>query len=172
MNFDEKFKALWVALIAVAIIAITGLFTPAGSSVMQTVGAVTGVTNYDNLGVLSLKVGSGCNNGNTYSGCTGTKVSKMLRGTCNVTQNVPGSFVASSTALFFCTVTGVASGDNVFVSLPVGAGTPASQGQGFHVVSAFATTSNQIGMILSNDIGAATSSFAQATTSVAYWIVD
>jgi hypothetical protein len=97
-------------------------------------------------------------------------------GTCNLAQRVAGSFVASSTAQFFCAVSGVASGDTVRVSLPIGAGTNAygasSLGEGFSVISSVATSSNFILVTLRNGTGAATSSFVQATTSVSYFVVS
>ncbi len=168
---------VWVALIAVAIIAIGGYFSPHGAAPTvqdntQLAGSIDGPTTYGILGTGQIKVGSGCANGFKYSGCTGTAVNKILQGTCNITQNSPGSFAASTTALFFCPVTGAVANDNVDVVLPAGAGTPATPGEGFHVVSSFATTSNQIGIILSNDSGAATTTFKQATTGISYFITD
>jgi len=166
-------QKVWVALIAVAIIAIIGCFTPVGqTAVQQVAGDIGSATNYTKLGVAQLKIGSGCDSEFKYSGCTGTAVNKLLQGTCNLSQNVSSSFAASTTQLFLCTATGVASGDNADVTLPQGAGLPATPGGGFHVVSAFATTSNVLGVILSNESGAATSSFKQATTSVSYLITD
>ncbi len=68
-------RNLWVAMIAVAIMAIIGWFTPVGQTVVQQVedkaGSVSGVTNFSKLGVTELKVGSGCGDGFTYAGCTG-----------------------------------------------------------------------------------------------------
>lgn len=64
-------QKVWVALIAVAIMAIIGWFTPAGQLVAEKAGAISGVTNFSKLGVTELKVGSGCGDGFTYAGCTG-----------------------------------------------------------------------------------------------------
>lgn len=139
-------------------------------------GAVTGVSNYDKIGAMQLKVGTGCNSSTGYSGCTGSAVSKVLFGTCNASQKTPGSLAASTTGQFYCAVTGAASGDVVYVTLPVGAGTNAdgsgSLAQGFSVVSANATSTGYIQFSIANNTGAATSSFRQATTSVSYIVID
>lgn len=82
-------KNLWVALIAVGIIAIAGLFTGGGRATIA--GAVSGVTNFSKLGVTELKVGSGCGDGFTYSGCTGLVI--------NATSGLVNSLVSSFTAL-------------------------------------------------------------------------
>jgi hypothetical protein len=96
-------------------------------------------------------------------------VAEILTGTCNLTGTVAGvQLLATSTGQFFCTVTGVAANDKVFVSLTNG---HASVWGGFVVVDAFATTTNRIGVTLLNDTGVATSSYILATTSVQYWIV-
>jgi hypothetical protein len=109
-------------------------------------------------------------------GSSGTAHSKFISGTCNATQKSPGSHAATTSMQYYCAVTGAASGDKVFVSLPVGAGAnadgAASLFGGFTVVSANATSSNFIQFAIFNGTGAASTSFAQATTSVAYWIGD
>lgn len=161
-----------MALIAVAIIAIVALFTPNASNNVQVAGNIDGPTTYGKLGTEQLKVGSGCASGFKYGSCTGTSVNKILQGTCNISQMSPGSFAASTTAVFFCAVTGIVANDFSDVTLPSGAGTPATPGEGFHVVSAFATTTNILAITLSNDSGAATSSFRQATTAISYFITD
>jgi hypothetical protein len=108
-------------------------------------------------------------------GSSGTAHTKFISGTCNPTFS-GASLGATSTGQFFCAVTGAASGDKVLVALPAGAGAHA-QGSGslyggFLVSGTYATTSNVIGFNIYNGTGAATTSFAQATTSVQYWIAD
>jgi hypothetical protein len=92
---------------------------------------------------------------------------------CNLSTGA--SFAASTTQQFYCTVPGVASGDLVMADLPVGAGVNGSGAgsiyDGFIVVAAYATTTNQVGVTLLNQTGAATSSYAQATTSVEIRVV-
>lgn len=165
-----------MTLVAVAVVAILAglglrLFSPAPQA-----GQVSGVTNYSKLGAIQLKVGSGCGDGFTYAGCTGTALNKFLQGTCNAVQQTVGAFAATSTAQFYCAVPGVVAGDNVHVSLPPGAGANAfgsgSLFGGFELVSANATSTGFIMFSILNLTGAATSSFVQATTSVAYLVTD
>lgn len=154
-----------VALVAIVLLVLIGLNS--GGSNTNILG---GTTNYDAVEAASLGIGSGC--ADEMSTCTGTLVTQILEGTCNPTQNAAGSHAASSSMEYFCAVTGVESGDRIFISLPAGAGANASGAGsiygGFLVNGAFATTSDKIGMSIYNATGAATSSFPQATTSVMY----
>lgn len=160
-------KSLTVGLIAVAIIAIGGYFFPQIQSLVGSVG-----TRFPN----GLAVGTTATvtQNKITIGNSGTALGNVLFGTCNAQQKSTGSFAATTSAQFYCAVTGAASGDNVQVMLPAGAGTnadgAASITGGFVVVSASATSSNFIQFTLDNFTGAATSSFAQATTSVQYTI--
>lgn len=162
-----KTTSLWVALIAVAIIAIVGLFTPAAQQISQFVG---GITNYDSVETAGLAVGSGCDN--EGSTCTGTTVTQVLEGTCNPTQAAKGSHAATTSLQFFCAVSGVVAGDRVTVIPPVGAGANISGAGsiygGFVVNGAYATSSDFIGFNVLNLTGAATTSYPQATTTWAY----
>ena len=107
-------------------------------------------------------------------GTKGTEQTFVSEGTCNLSQSSAGSHAATSSKEYFCAVTGVQSGDSVFVSLPPGAGAYTSGSNsgfgGFLVNSAYATTSDAIGVQLYNGTGAATTSATQATTSVHYFI--
>lgn len=98
----------------------------------------------------------------------GTVVQAMLQGSCNPTFN-GSSLAATTTGQFFCSVTGVASGDKVFISLPSGA---AQVLGGINAVgNGYATTTGVIAFDLVNLTGTATTSFPQATTTVKYWVV-
>lgn len=167
---------IWVALIAVGIIAIASLFVAVGHTSSIALGSTSGVTNFSKLGVAQIKIGSGCDDGFKYAGCAGTSLNKFLQGTCNAIQIIPGSFAATTTQQFYCTVAGVVAGDNVRVSLPVGSGVnasgPGSPSAGFEPVSATATSTNAIQFTIANLTGAATSSFPQATTSLSYTVTD
>lgn len=93
-------------------------------------------------------------------------VSKVLTGACNPTiSTLP--LGATSTEDFTCSVTGVASGDRVFVTLP-GSGA----GFGSFVVDRATSSTNTITFGVTNLTGAATSSFPIATTSVQYVVID
>lgn len=114
------------------------------------------------------------NNGKFTLGSSGTTATQAQFGTCNL-GNDGVSFAATTTKQFYCTVTGVAASDLVLADLPVGAGANGSGAGslwgGFLVVSAYATTSNQIGVTVLNMTGAATSSYPQATTTVEYRVL-
>lgn len=88
--------------------------------------------------------------------------------TCNLAETVPGSFAATTTMQFGCTVPAsfsLQTGDLVQVTL--GNGHAAAFGS-FRVVDAVASTTGfggTISVYLSNETGTATSSFILATTS-------
>lgn len=159
----------WIALIVVAIIAIIGCFTPVGKTLFGTVGTWT---NYYGISSAQSRTGPGCDDG--FSTCNGTTISAILTGTCNATFS-GSSLAATSSGQFYCSASGVAAGDKVFVMLPVGAGAN-SQGAsslygGFNAHTGYATTTNVIGFNIENFTGTATSSFAQATTSIQYYVI-
>ena len=150
---------LTMAVIAVAIMAVIGWYTPFGGTTFS------GVTNYDALETESLAVGSGCDNeGDT---CTGTSLTFVKAGTCNATiDSLP--VVASSTAVAYCTgITNITASDKVLVALPTDEGGTFG-GFGVSFTDATSTTGFEFG--LQNFTGAATSSFIKATSSVQYWI--
>lgn len=146
MNFLQRNGGV-IALVAL-VIAIGGYYFP------QAIHALGGVTNYDELDATAIKVG----------GANGTRLGPIISTTCNLSQSSPGSHAATSTKEYFCAVTGVATGDNVNVILPIG-GVAGSYG-GFEVATSYATTTGMVGVQLFNFTGAATSSFPFATTSV------
>lgn len=126
-----------------------------------------GTTNLDRLDLSDgLTVGS-----------SGSTVTQMLTGTCNLSGPSAG-ISASSTAIYQCAVTGAGTSDKVFVSLPKSANVNAANnnvsfanGAGLLVTgAAFASTTGVIGVEISN-FGSATTSFTQATTGVQYWLV-
>lgn len=143
-------------------ITVTGPLHYQAESFLQGVGFGTrNQSQFDNAGKLTV-------------GASGTAKTQELFGTCNPTQYSPGSFAATTTSQFFCAVTGVNSGDKVFISLPIGAGAntngSASVYMGF-AAWGYATSSNQIGITYANWTGAATTTFPQATTSVQYHVI-
>ena len=103
-----------------------------------------------------------------------SKFTLVKQGTCNLSQSTAGSHAATTSKEYFCAVTGAAANDLVTVDLPPGAGAYTSGASsifgGFTVNSAYATTSNRIGVSIMNNTGAATSSAAQATTTAQYSI--
>ncbi len=128
-------KKIWVALIAVAIIAIGGYFFP--TALKSVFG---GVTNYDEVDTTALKVG----------GANGSRIGPVITSTCSL---IAASFTvtASTTAYMDCAVTGVVSGDGVFAQFA----TSSAIFNGWSVASASAsTTSGFLTIGVSNGTGA------------------
>lgn len=92
------------------------------------------------------------------------KIANLYKGKCNPTF-YGTSFAASSTGTFACAVTGVQAGDLIFGDLP---NTEGGTFLGFDISATYATTTGVVGFTYQNFTGAATSSFAQATTGVEY----
>lgn len=139
--------------------------------IQHTPNKLGGVSNVDTLSATGLQVGTNCNS--SGSTCGGTTISQLLSGTCNAISY--SSLSASSTLRVDCAVTGVVSGDKVFVSLPVsnkaGALNVGANGIVLAGGAAASSTSGYISFDLFNASGAATSSYPQASTSVQYWVV-
>lgn len=103
-------KQLTIGVLVAIVIAIIGLFTPAGKTVATMFG---GVTNYTVLSASTLQVGPGCNN--SYDTCQGSSITGLFKGTCTLLSDA--SVAATSTKNFDCAVTGVQSGDIVEAQL-------------------------------------------------------
>lgn len=123
-------QKIWLALIAVAIIAVIGLFTP---SVVNKVSKLAGgVTNYDEVDATALKIG----------GANGSRVGPVIAGIGAIVGNVP--MAATSTKSFDIAVTGVVSGDTVFAQ-PATTSVATSTGTGqasFAIQGASASTTS------------------------------
>lgn len=105
-----KTSSLWIAVIVVAIIAVGGYIYP---QVTNRVGSIN--TNFTNIGVTGLSVGSTC--GDNYTSCNGTAISKILTGTCNLIGGSSDTIAASGKKSAYCAVAGVVAGDKVFANL-------------------------------------------------------
>lgn len=103
-------------------------------------------------------------------GAQGNQVSKLLVGTCNPAFNGT-SLAATSTGQFLCRNANVRAGDRVFVSLPIGS-RGGLQGGFVAAGNGYATTTGWFGFEILNMTGAATTSFAQATTGIQYMITS
>lgn len=112
-------------------------------------------------------------NGGLKIGPFGSVLQQAITGTCTPTATTT-TVAATSTVQLMCSVTGVQSGDKVFIALPIGAGRNAlgsgSGSLGFSVAGTYATTSDVIGFSIQNGTGAATSSYIQAITNIQYWV--
>lgn len=96
-------KNLTIGVVVAIILATIGIFTPAGK---QFLGAVTGETNYNTIGVSGLKVGSTCNDSFGSSGCQ--TVAKVRFGTCalyDTSNGVASTLAASTTRAIDCQAT-------------------------------------------------------------------
>ena len=109
-------------------------------------------------------------------GANGGDLNELNSSTCNLSISATRlPFAASTTAPFNCAITGLASGDQVFVTLPAHTnfGAVNTTVHSFWVVAAAASsTAGQIDVWIYNGTGTATSSFVQATTSVQVWSAD
>lgn len=130
-------KGLWVALIAVAIIAVASLciVLTKGSSAPS----FGGVTNYDEVDTTALKVG----------GTNGSRVGLLSTGFCSLIA--PSfTFAASSSVAVDCAVSGVVTGDIVEAWFA----TSSSNGAGWLVTqSSASTTAGFITLRIVNNTG-------------------
>lgn len=149
-------KGIWVALIAVAIIAIASLFLvvtgKSGSPV-----SFGGVTNYDEVDASALKIG----------GTNGTRLGLIAAGNCSlISSNF--TFAASSSVAVDCAVTGVVSGDYVFA----GFATSSANGAGWLVTQESASsTAGFITLRIVNNTGASAIIPASIASSTPYVVL-
>lgn len=130
-------KNLTYGLIVVGIIAIVGLFTPAGKAVVTRLG---GATNFDEVQATTIKIG----------GTNGSRIGPIIATSCVLTYS-NSSVVASTTAAFDCPVTGVVSTDLVFVQTA----TTTANGAGWLITGAAAsTTADWVTVRVANNSGA------------------
>lgn len=171
---QENNVGIWVGVGVAIVIAAVSLFLAVRSaSVSPAAGAITGITNYDNLGLLSLKVGVGCNSSFGYSGCSGTKWAGIVGGQATIWSSATTIAASSSaqvvlqtstagaltsgltgvTADSICQVFMASSTNSTFLGLAVG-GVSASSTAGSIVVQLF----NQTGATFTWSAAASSSS--------------
>lgn len=159
-------KALWVALIAVAIIAVGGYFFPQVAA--GAFGNIDGPTTYGEIGTNALKIGASCGSGFRWATCAGTQINGLNMGQCYI-QAYATTIAASSTAKVDCQATqavggittaldsilnGVSTNDNVQATLATSTEVNVA-GQGLVVVAASAsTTPGFISLLIANNSGA------------------
>lgn len=140
-------KYLITALAAIAAIAI-------GFSIVGTnpeAERFGGVSNFDGVAIGS---------DGLQQGTTGSVITKMIKGTCNLTG---GSVTASSSAFGSCAVTGATSGDLVFASLAT------TSSQSWVTAAQASTTDGFITVRVFNN--GATAHITAFGTTTSYWIV-
>ena len=160
-------KFLGVALVAILVIAVGGYFFPWGRIIYVN-------QDGDNVGA----AGSRYPNGITIGG-SGSDNVEVRSATCNVTVSASWlPITASSTFTGSCAITGVVSGDQVWASLPfinpiiAGRQNAGNVEQIFLLGAQASTTAGQVDFLFKNGGNAATSSIAQATTSVQILFFD
>ncbi len=128
MEFIKRNSGV-IATVAL-IIAIVGVFTPAGKIVQQAVKSFGGVTNYDEVDATAIKVG----------GSNGSRVGPIISTTCSLIGLDAPAQAASTTKPYDCAVTGVVSGDTVFFAEATTTATYGAANAPFRIVSAKAST--------------------------------
>lgn len=147
-------KGIWVALIAVAIIAVAGVFLPLQAAVQNAFG---GVTNYDEVDATALKIG----------GTNGSRIGLIAFGGCNL---IASSFTvaASSSVPVDCAVSGVVTGDSVNAWFA----TSSSNGAGWLVTqSSASTTAGFITLRIVNNTGASAVIPASLASTTKYFVL-
>ncbi len=168
---DGGWLTMTIAVV-IGVFAVVGIVQAATtiSTSITTAGNITTTSG----GTLTV-AGASVLTGGAPIGSSGTAITQVISSTCNATSAARATVAATTSAAFFCAVTGAASGDRVFVSLPAGAGiNPSGSGTpwgGFVIGSGYASTSDYIGFNIMNLTGVATSSFTQATTSIQYLVI-
>lgn len=130
----QSTKSIWTAISVVALIAIIGLFTPAGQQVASNLGFGPQTVLTD------LKVTS-----SFQMGTNGTQLGRVNAGNCTFlsTTTVP----ANQAATFGCATPGVQPGDGVDLMINIASSTATSTGQ-WSVVGA--QSSSTAGFIVFN----------------------
>lgn len=172
MNKQNLTIGLAVVAIILAILGLSQSSTSVSNSVSKVVGAITGETNFNTLGVSGLKLGSTCNDSFGSSGCQ--TIAQQRFSTCNINNSGQSAVLgAGLTRAFDCgsgndgtsALTGVISGDTVFVHFA--SSTNATNGL---VISGYqaSTTAGYISISLTNATSTAITLNANSTSSLQY----
>lgn len=153
---DKTKLALGVALVAL-VIAIIGVFTPAGSAVQNAISSFGGTTNYDEVDATAMKIG----------GANGSRLGPIIAGSCSLIA--PSFSVAASTTVSMdCAVTGVVTGDTVFADFA----TSTVAGNGWAIDgSSASTTANVITLRVTNWTGTTSIIPASIASSTDYLVL-
>ena len=168
---NKQNLGIGLAVVAIILAIIAFQYPKAAQGIL---GAITGETNFNTIGLSGLKLGSSCNDSFGSGSCQ--THAKFLSGTCNALigdQRLP--VAATSSFPLDCAVTGAVSGDK-FVSLylPTTANNVAA-GKTDYFVILNSYSSSTSGFITANVLwlgASATNSFAQASTTLKYWIAN
>lgn len=150
-------KGIWVALIAVAIIAVASLGIVLTSGSAPSSPSFGGVTNYDEVDATAIKIG----------GSNGSRIGLIAFGGCNMIAS-SFSFAASSSVAVDCAVPGVVTGDSVEAWFA----TSSSNGAGWLVTqSSASTTAGFITLRIVNNTGASAVIPASIASSTKYLVL-
>ena len=157
MNKNIVYGAIAITFIVAVLALVVGI----GGTAKHNVGAIT--TNLASLGLADLSVGSGCDS--SYSSCTGSDLTKMLTGTCNL-FGTSDALVAYTPKVASCLATGVRSGDKIFVSLA----STTNAGMVSVLATAASSSNDYIAVVLDSATTTVTSITAVGT-STQYWVI-
>lgn len=165
---NNKF-IVWVLILLAVYGGIGGTVALVGGN--QSVTSLAGMTNLDGLTITPVDSGDGFK-----VGANGGLTQEMRSSTCNLATTVARLPIATTSVPFQCSITGVVTGDQVYVTLPAEGAATGQAG----VAVGYAIASSTAGVIevglyarpWNSTTGIATSSFAQSTTSVQVWTVD
>ncbi len=137
----NSLKNVWVAIAVVAVLAITGLFTPVGQKAAASLG-FGAQTNFTDVKVSS----------SFQWGTSGTQFARLNSGTCSLTGiQVGTSTLATSTVGFYsCAATGVEPTDLVQADMQFASSTATTTGQWTIVGSSASSTAGYINVLLYN----------------------
>lgn len=160
-------KGIWVALIAVAIIAVASLFIVLTKGAPSSSVSFGGVTNYSEVDAAALRIGAGCDNG-VNSDCAGSRAGGLYFGRGILIASNYTSVAASTTFAGDVAVPGVVSGDTVDAWFA----TSTAVGAGWQIVgSSASTTAGFITVRWINDTGAAATVPASIASSTNYLVL-
>lgn len=156
------------ALIAAIVAFAVGLLFITTRPAVEMIAGATDSSTFTNP--LYVNSSGGEFNGSLKIGPNGATFTELKAGTCNL-RGMDASHAATSTKLYYCDATGVASGDVVAVQL---ATTSTATSFGTWIVqSAVATSSGMIEVRVYNGTGAAVvPSTIQVGSSTNYWYGD
>ena len=159
-------------VVGLLVVGVVGWFTPSLPQIKQEFGAAGNLLAENYIPYIMYNGGFNTEKG-VKIGANGGDINELKSTTCTLsTTQLP--LEATSTDVFYCAIDGVASGDQVFVSLPSDNGAEGvSNFSGFMLGYAKASsTAGYIEVGISNFSGVATSTFPLATTSVQVLYID
>jgi len=189
-----KEKIIWVVAIIALVIAVIGFFrSPAvqylpqsEQDVAQKFGAAGGMLAEQYIPYVRYNGGYKTELSLAVGSTTAKDIGAIVAGKCNLVTSANAGLAAagaansimeaSTTRIHICSAPGIRVGDIIWVTLPSGVDGVSSSSPlagpklygALMMTGAYATTSDVIGVAITNWTGVATGSYAQATTGVMY----